>query len=139
MRHEIADQRLARRCGERAADAEPDRAGHHERDGCLARPGRGREGACQDDRADLRDEQQVLAVEAVGGAPAPRCEQEDGDEVCELQHSEQERGMRALEDVQGGGEILEPCAARRCCISDEIRPEVPMADQPQRGGRACRR
>jgi hypothetical protein len=85
-------------------------------------------------RRGLRDEQEPAAVEAVRGAPRPRSEKEDGSELDEAENAEQKRGVRQPEDEDGSGEILEPGAAGRERVADEVRRERPRADQPKGRG-----
>src|SRR5207302_9620006 len=77
-----------------------------------------------------------LPIEAVGRAPGPRLEQQDGDEVGELEDPEQERRVSLAVDEERRGEVLEPRAGRRRGVAGEVRAEVTVADQPQRSRRA---
>ena len=85
----------------------------------------------------LRHEQQVLAVEAVGRRAGPRREDEHGDELREAEHAEQERRVRQPEDEERRREVLEPRAARRERVPEEVRAEVAVRDESERLARAA--
>jgi hypothetical protein len=132
------EQRLLGRDRDRARDAEPEREQDHD-------PSRGESGPREDGErrgqqrgGRLRDEQEPPTVEAVGPAAGPGREREDGNELAEIEHAEQERGVCEPVDQQRGGEVLEPPAARRKGVAGEVRPEVPLADQGERCGRSGR-
>ncbi len=72
---------------------------------------------------------------AVGKATRPRREHEHGHELAEVEDAEQERRVRQPEDEDRRGEVLEPRAARRRRVADEVRREVARADHPPRGAR----
>jgi len=80
----------------------------------------------------LGDEQEPPPVESVRGASGPRSEKEDRRELGEGQHSEQELGAGQPEDEDRGREVLEPRSARGEGVSDEVRAELPRADERER-------
>ena len=100
-------------------------------DRCEPGPRKHRKAGAYDRRPELRDEQQALAIEAVGGASGPRREQQHRHEVAEIENAEEEGGVRQPVDEQRRGEVLEPGSARGARVAEEVRPEVPVAHQAQ--------
>ena len=138
-RDEIADQRHRSRCVERAHRPEREREQNHDPHARKPSPRERGERARQRRRDELGHQQQPSPVVPVGGASRPRRQYEDRDEVAEVEDSEQEcRVVGQPVDEKRRCEILEPGPARRGCIADEVRTEVPIADQPQGGGRPGR-
>ena len=101
-------------------------------------PGERREAAAEDDRGELRAQDQLAPVEPVGPRARPRREQQHRRELAEREHAEQECRMGQPEDEDRPGEVLEPGPARRGGVADEVRPEVPRADDAPGGpGPTC--
>jgi hypothetical protein len=75
------------------------------------------------------------AVEAIGRAPRPRSEEEDGRELREREDAEQELRAGEPEDEDRGREVLEPGSARRQGVAEEVGAERPRADERERCAR----
>src|SRR5262249_27291860 len=54
------------------------------------------------------------------------------DELAEVEDAEQERRVRQAGDEDRGGEVLEPRAAGRRGVADEVRAEVARAKDAER-------
>ena len=136
---ERGDQRLLRRDRRRARHAEPEREEDHDPGRGETRPREHGKDRCQRGRSRLRREQEPPPVEAVGRAAGPRHEHEDRDELAEVEQPEQERRVRQPVDEQRRGEVLEPPAARRERVAEEVRPEVSLPNKGKRGAGTGRR
>jgi hypothetical protein len=97
-----------------------------------------REGCGEKGRGRLADEKQPPAVEAVGRAAGPGSEDEYRRELREAEDAEQESGVRQPEDEDGAREVLEPRAARRERVADEVGGERAGANEPEGGARPDR-
>jgi hypothetical protein len=135
-RHELPDEGARGRRRERAADAEGEREHDHDPDRRQPAPREQRERPAEERRDDLRREQDVTPVESVGGEPGPRHEQKHRRELRRGQDPEQERRVGQPVDEERGGQVLEPGAARRQRVADEVGAEIAAPDQRERRGRA---
>ena len=138
LRHVVArrratGQRLLRWRGERGDDAEPRREADHDRRGGEARPGEPREVAVEHGRRRPACTTSSRAGRSGRHASRPTARARGRCELAEVEDAEQERRVRQPVDEDRRGEVLEPRAARRRRVADEVRPEVPRADDPPRG------
>ncbi len=123
-RDERPDQRHLGRRRERRHDADRKYEADHERSGREVEGGHEREHPGQERRQRLRDQEELPPVVPVGRAPGPGREHQHRDEVRERQDPEQELGACQSVDENRSGEVLEPAAARRQRVPDEVRREL---------------
>jgi len=136
--HERRDECLRRRRAERGRHAEREARADDERSGGVTAPRDGCERRRDRNRHELTRHDQTPPIEAVRRRPRPRREQERRHEVREREDAEEELRVSQAVDQQRRRKVVEPAAARRERVADEVRPEAPAADEPRRRARPGR-
>src|SRR5205085_9516419 len=110
-----------------------ERQSAHDRNGSPPYADEERERRAHDRRAHLGEDQERAAVKAVGSGTGPGREQDDADEHREVGHADEERTRRQPVDKQRLRDDLEPGAAVRSKVANEVEREVALAQDTEGG------